>query len=155
MRPIFHGLLLVRLARLPQQWIEPAAGDPSIQLAAERLLAKARGLDQTGEIEAGVNAERLEQIGQILGADIAGIAATILYLGGMAVVGAWQNMGPLYYAGLAVAFGCAVYHGILIRNRGRDGCFKAFLHNHWLGLAVFAGIALDYAVRLSAWPRTL
>jgi 4-hydroxybenzoate polyprenyltransferase len=78
-----------------------------------------------------------------------------VYLGGMAVVGAWQNMGPLYYAGLAVAFGCAVYHGILIRNRGRDGCFKAFLHNHWLGLAVFAGIALDYAVRLSAWPRTL
>ena len=40
-----------------------------------------------------------------------------------------------------------------IRQRTREGCFKAFLHNNWLGLAVFAGIAADYAWRLGAWPR--
>jgi 4-hydroxybenzoate polyprenyltransferase len=41
----------------------------------------------------------------------------------------------------------------MIRLRTREGCFRAFLHNHWLGLAVFAGTALDLALRLKAWPR--
>ncbi len=50
---------------------------------------------------------------------------------------------------------CAAYHWTLIRRRERAACFRAFLHNHWLGLAVFAGVALDVAVRLSAWPRAL
>jgi len=45
--------------------------------------------------------------------------------------------------------------GPLVRDSARASCFRAFLHNHWLGLAVFAGIALDFAVRVSAWPRTL
>jgi len=78
-----------------------------------------------------------------------------VYLAGMVAVGVWQTMGPAYYVGLAVALGCAVYHWTLIRRRGRDGCFAAFLHNHWLGFAVFAGVALDYALRFSAWPRSL
>jgi 4-hydroxybenzoate polyprenyltransferase len=78
-----------------------------------------------------------------------------VYLAGMIYVGIWQGMGPLYYTGLAVALGCAIFHWTLIRRHDRDGCFRAFLHNHWLGLAVFAGIALDYAVRLAAWPRAL
>ncbi len=78
-----------------------------------------------------------------------------VYLAGMVYAGIWQGMGPLYYAGLAVALGCAVFHWTLIRSRDRDGCFRAFLHNHWFGLAVFSGVALDYAVRLSAWPRAV
>jgi len=78
-----------------------------------------------------------------------------VYLVGMAAVGMRQGMGPLYYAGLLGALACAAYHWTLIRHRDRDACFRAFLHNHWLGLAVFAGIALDHAVRLSAWPRAL
>jgi 4-hydroxybenzoate polyprenyltransferase len=78
-----------------------------------------------------------------------------VYLAGMIYVGIWQGMGPFYYAGLVVALGCAVFHWTLIRRRKRDGCFRAFLHNHWLGFAVFSGVALDYALRLSAWPRTL
>jgi len=51
-----------------------------------------------------------------------------------------------------VAAAFAIYHLWLIRTRERDRCFRAFLSNHWLGFAVFAGIALDYAVRLNAWP---
>jgi 4-hydroxybenzoate polyprenyltransferase len=78
-----------------------------------------------------------------------------VYLVGMTYVGIWQGMGPLYYAGLTAALACAVFHWTLIRSRDRDGCFRAFVHNHWFGLAVFAGVALDYAVRLSAWPRVL
>ena len=76
-----------------------------------------------------------------------------VYLGGMVLVGVQRMMGPLYYAGLGAALACALYHWTLIRDRDRDRCFRAFLHNHWFGLAVFAGIALDYAVRLHAWPR--
>jgi 4-hydroxybenzoate polyprenyltransferase len=79
----------------------------------------------------------------------------VVYLAGIAAVGVALRMGMLYYAGLAVALACAAYHGWLIRNRERDRCFQAFRHNHWLGFAVFAGIALDYAVRFGAWPHTL
>jgi 4-hydroxybenzoate polyprenyltransferase len=78
-----------------------------------------------------------------------------VYLAGMVAVGIRQAMGPLYYAGLGAALACAAYHWTLIRGRDRGACFRAFLHNHWLGLAVFAGVALDHAVRLSAWPRAL
>jgi 4-hydroxybenzoate polyprenyltransferase len=38
-----------------------------------------------------------------------------------------------------------VWHFALIRGRTREGCFKAFRLNHWLGFSVFAGIALSYA----------
>jgi 4-hydroxybenzoate polyprenyltransferase len=78
-----------------------------------------------------------------------------IYLGGMTFVGHYWSAGPIYYAGLVVALACALWHFKLIRKRDRDGCFRAFLHNHWLGLAVFAGIALDFAVRAKAWPQTL
>jgi 4-hydroxybenzoate polyprenyltransferase len=67
--------------------------------------------------------------------------ATLAILGG---VGWWQKMGWMYYAGLAIAASVAGYHYTLIRNREREKCFKAFLHNNWFGAAVFAGIALDY-----------
>jgi len=86
--------------------------------------------------------------------DVAAVAVCYaIYLGGMAYVGLLRHMGAFYYAGLGVAACCAMYHLWLIRKRDRDACFRAFLHNHWLGLAVFAGIALDFAVRLHAWPR--
>ena len=37
-----------------------------------------------------------------------------------------------------------------IRGRGREGCFRAFNHNNWVGGAIFAGIALDYYVKRMA-----
>jgi 4-hydroxybenzoate polyprenyltransferase len=86
--------------------------------------------------------------------DVAAVALCYaIYIGGMAYVGVLRNMGPSYYVGLAVAAAFAIYHLRLIRKRDRDACFRAFLHNHWLGLAVFAGIAVDYAVRVKGWPR--
>ena len=83
------------------------------------------------------------------------IVCYAIYLAGMVAVGLALRMGLPYYCGLAVALGCAAYHGWLIRDRNRDRCFVAFRHNHWLGFAVFAGIALDYAVRFKAWPNEL
>ncbi|RZS58388.1 4-hydroxybenzoate octaprenyltransferase [Sphaerotilus mobilis] len=61
-------------------------------------------------------------------------------------MGLSQGLGAVYLAGLAVAGGQAVWHFGLIRARSRDGCFRAFRANHWLGFAVFAGVALSYAV---------
>ncbi len=49
-----------------------------------------------------------------------------------------------YYAGLAAAAGMMLYHYTLIRNRSRDGCFRAFRHNNWVGLAIFTGISISY-----------
>jgi 4-hydroxybenzoate polyprenyltransferase len=49
--------------------------------------------------------------------------------------------------GLGAALAQALWHWQLIRQRARDGCFKAFRLNHWLGFAVFAGVALSYVGR--------
>jgi len=65
-------------------------------------------------------------------------------LGLLAAVGFMAGRGPLYDAGLAVAAGIAVYQQYLIRERSRDGCFRAFLNNNWFGAAVFAGLVVDY-----------
>jgi 4-hydroxybenzoate polyprenyltransferase len=47
---------------------------------------------------------------------------------------------PWWWAGVATASAQVIWHGTLIRTRTRDGCFKAFRLNHWVGLAVFVGI---------------
>jgi len=60
---------------------------------------------------------------------------------------AGRNLGFVFYAGLLVAAGQAVWHWALIRDRTRDGCFKAFRLNHWVGFAVFVGVAGGYALR--------
>ncbi len=51
--------------------------------------------------------------------------------------------GPFFALGIAAAAAQAVWHFTLIRARARDGCFKAFRLNHWLGFTVFLGIALS------------
>lgn len=53
--------------------------------------------------------------------------------------------GALFYVAIVLALAQVVWHFTLIRSRTRDGCFKAFRQNHWLGFAVFAGIAASYA----------
>jgi 4-hydroxybenzoate polyprenyltransferase len=65
----------------------------------------------------------------------------------LAVVGLMTGLGLAYFVGLAVAEGIALYHYRLIKDRSREKCFAAFLHNNWLGAAVFAGLALDYALQ--------
>jgi 4-hydroxybenzoate polyprenyltransferase len=51
-----------------------------------------------------------------------------------------------FYLGLCGAVGLFVYQQYLIGNRTRDGCFKAFLNNHWVGLSIFLGVIVHYAL---------
>jgi len=75
-----------------------------------------------------------------------------VYLIGMVWFGLVYTLGPIYHAGLAGALLIALHHLWIIRRRDPAACFRAFLGNHWLGMTVFLGIALDYAVR-GRWPR--
>jgi 4-hydroxybenzoate polyprenyltransferase len=58
-----------------------------------------------------------------------------------------EKLGWHWTLALCLAGLQAVWHFLLIMDRSRDGCFRAFRSNHWLGATVFAGIALGYAVR--------
>ncbi len=62
----------------------------------------------------------------------------------LAYAGKILQMGIAYYVALLIASGIALYHYTLIRHRQREACFKAFLHNNWLGAVVFLGIVLDF-----------
>ena len=64
-------------------------------------------------------------------------------LGLMAWVGWHMKQHWPYFSCLGLAAVVAGYHYFLIRNRNREKCFHAFLHNHWIGLIIFAGIVLD------------
>ncbi len=79
-----------------------------------------------------------------------------VYIAALTWIGREMQLGPWFYAGLCVASLIALWHYVLIRNRDRDRCFRAFLGNHWLGLAVFAGVVADFGLRLGRlpqWPR--
>jgi len=80
--------------------------------------------------------------------DVAGVMVFyVLYLVVWAALGARLHFGWPYFGGLGVAALIAGWHYTLIRDRSRDGCFRAFRLNHWVGFAVFAGAALQYAWR--------
>jgi 4-hydroxybenzoate polyprenyltransferase len=77
--------------------------------------------------------------------DVAGVMASyVLMLGLLCAVGVMAGLGWPFYAGLAAAWAMMVYHWFLIRGRSREGCFKAFMHNNWVGGAIFAGIVLSF-----------
>ena len=89
--------------------------------------------------------------------DVAAVLASYAaFLAIWAAIGVRQDFGPAYFAGLAVAAAIALWHGMLIRDRSRDGCFRAFRLNHWLGFAVFAGVLVDSALKLgTGWLPAL
>lgn len=70
-----------------------------------------------------------------------------LSLACLLLAGARFELGGWFQLGLLAAAGCFVWEFWYTRDRDRMKCFKAFLHNHWAGLAIFVGIVVDYAVR--------
>lgn len=63
-----------------------------------------------------------------------------LYLAGRAF-----ELGVTYNSSLVVVAALFCYHQYLIRDRNPQACFKAFLHNNWVGMVVFLGVVLNYA----------
>lgn len=59
------------------------------------------------------------------------------------LVGRQAGLGTYYWTGLGVGVCLVVYEFVLCRKRERGPCLRAFLHNNWVGAAVFAGIAAD------------
>lgn len=70
-----------------------------------------------------------------------------LFFAAMALVGQRAELGLWYWLAMGVAAVLVVYEFHLCRNRERGPCFQAFLHNNWVGAALFAGI-----VAALAWP---
>ena len=70
----------------------------------------------------------------------------LIFVGGMAELGFW------FYASVGLAGLLMVYHQWLARERSRDGCFNAFLNNHYIGMVIFIGIVLHYT--FSSTPAT-
>ncbi len=77
-------------------------------------------------------------------AAVMGSYAAMLLL--LIAVGVAAGLAWPFYAGLAAGAAMMVYHWSLIRGRSRAGCFKAFMHNNWVGAVVFAGIAVSLAL---------
>lgn len=65
----------------------------------------------------------------------------------IALVGSMVEMKWPFYLGLCIAAVLACYHFSLIRTRDRADCFRAFLHNNWVGAAIFTGTAAAYALK--------
>ena len=80
--------------------------------------------------------------------DVAAIVGFyVLHLAIFAALIARQIWHPVLWLAFGAAAAQVAWHWWLIRDRTREGCFKAFRINHWLGATLFAGIALAYALR--------
>lgn len=68
----------------------------------------------------------------------------VLMLFALVLIGEMAELGGWYMASVGAASLLMIYHQWLARDRSPDGCFRAFLHNHYIGMAIFIGIVLDY-----------
>jgi len=77
--------------------------------------------------------------------DVAAVMLSYLIFLAVWTVALWPvAQSAVYQAALLMALLQALWHGWLIRKRQREGCFKAFRLNHWLGMTMFVGIALAH-----------
>lgn len=77
--------------------------------------------------------------------DVVAVLANYAFMLGLLIyIGQLMGYGQYYYAGLVVAFLLTLWQYRLIHKRLKADCFKAFLYNNWIGLAIFAGLVLEY-----------
>jgi 4-hydroxybenzoate polyprenyltransferase len=101
-------------------------------------------VDREDDAKIGIRTSALTLGRYDVAAVMASYAAMLAILAG---VGIRLHLGWPFYAGLALAAGLMAYHYFLIRGRTREGCFKAFQNNVWVGAAILAGIVASYALR--------
>jgi 4-hydroxybenzoate polyprenyltransferase len=101
-------------------------------------------VDRVDDLKIGIKTSAITFGRYDLAASAGCYAATLVIL---AWVGWQRQMGGAFYGGLLVAAAIALYHLKLVRHRDPQQCFRAFLHNSWLGAAVFGGIVLNYLLR--------
>ena len=51
-----------------------------------------------------------------------------------------QTNAWAWWLGVVVVLAQVVWHATLIKDRTREGCFKAFRANHWVGFTLFAAV---------------
>ena len=151
-----------RVFPLPQAWLGVAFGFgipmayaamwKNVPVAAWALLAATMlwaiaydteyaMVDRDDDLKIGVKSSAiLFSRGDVLGV----MVFHALFLGVMTWFGWQQLRGAYYFGGLTVASALVIYQYMLIRTRTRDGCFRAFLNNNWVGCVIFIGVALDW-----------
>ena len=101
-------------------------------------------VDRDDDIRIGIKTSALT-LGRF---DVLGVMGFYLvFLAAWTSIGLHLGLGRVFLAGMLVALAQVGWHFQLIRHRSREGCFKAFRENHWLGFAIFAGTVLDLALR--------
>ncbi|MDI4635602.1 4-hydroxybenzoate octaprenyltransferase [Pelomonas sp. V22] len=101
-------------------------------------------VDRDDDIRIGIKTSALT-LGRF---DVIGVMVFyVIYLAAWTGLGLRFGLGKYFIAGVVVAAAQVVWHYTLIRERSREGCFKAFRQNHWLGFAVFVGTVVDLALR--------
>jgi 4-hydroxybenzoate polyprenyltransferase len=70
-----------------------------------------------------------------------------MMLGALVLMGRSLRFGVAYFAALALATVFFVYQQWLMRARDPDACLRAFLNNHYVGMTIFIGTALEYIYR--------
>ena len=96
-------------------------------------------VDRDDDLKIGMKTSAIT-LGRFDVAAIMGFYAIYLAIWVLALVPRSPN--ALFYVAIAAAAAQVVWHWTLIRDRTRDGCFKAFRQNHWVGFSVFMGVVL-------------
>ncbi|MCX2862373.1 4-hydroxybenzoate octaprenyltransferase [Paucibacter sp. PLA-PC-4] len=101
-------------------------------------------VDRDDDIRIGIKTSALT-LGRF---DVAGVMAFYaIFLASWTWLGLRFGLGGIFLLGVAAAAAQVLWHYTLIKDRSREGCFKAFRQNHWLGFALFAGTVADLALR--------
>ena len=100
-------------------------------------------VDRDDDAKIGIRTSALTLARWDVAAVMASYAAMLLLL---LALGVLIGLAWPFYAGLAAAAAMMVYHWTLIRGRSRAGCFRAFMHNNWVGAVIFSGIAGSLAL---------
>ena len=74
----------------------------------------------------------------------------LIMLAALVFIGIHASLGTWYFLSVGIAGALMAYHQWLARDRQPERCFKAFLHNHYIGLVVFVGIVLNYSFSAAA-----